>query len=591
MGAAFRQLALVEHEDRVGVGNGREAVRDRDRGAVGRHGVERGEDVLLGAGVERAGRLVEQQDRRVLDEGPRDRDALLLAARELEPALAHLGGEALRQALDQRHQGRGARCVGDVGLARPVAAIGDVVADGVVEQHRILGNDAEHRAQRGLGHAPDVLPVDQDAPGEWIVEAEQQASDGGLARARGADDGDLVARRNLEAEAVEDGAVGLVAEHHVVEHHRRLADDQRRGARGVGHLLRLVHQLEHGRHVDQPLADRAVDHAEHVERTEQLGEVGVDEDDVAHGELPARPAPHRIGHGPGHQQVDDQGLGDVEQAERVLALHRGLGIGAGGLGVARLLARFGAEVLHRLVVEQRIDRARHGLAIEPVHLLAQGIAPFGDGAGRPGIEHDGERRRGHQRPAEVHEEDHRHGGQLDHGRGDVEQQEIEHHVDALGPALDGLGHLAGAAGEVEPERELVEPGEDILGERAGRVLAHALEHDVAQVVEGHPAEPAKCIGEHEGERDGIGPADGAGGRAGQAHRVDRALVGVGQGERGGLGREDQQRGPDDPPTQRGIVRRPEVGKEAAERRPPVVAGIGTAVGRAAGRFGRHGALM
>ena len=45
--------------------------------------VERGEDLLLGAGVECAGRFVEDQDRRVLDQGAGDGDALLLAAGEL----------------------------------------------------------------------------------------------------------------------------------------------------------------------------------------------------------------------------------------------------------------------------------------------------------------------------------------------------------------------------------------------------------------------------------------------------------------------------------------------------------------------------
>ena len=50
--------------------------------------VERRLDRLLGAAVERAGRLVEDQDRRVLEQGAGDRDALLLAARQLQPALA-----------------------------------------------------------------------------------------------------------------------------------------------------------------------------------------------------------------------------------------------------------------------------------------------------------------------------------------------------------------------------------------------------------------------------------------------------------------------------------------------------------------------
>ncbi len=47
-------------------------------------------DLGLGLGVERGCRLVQQQDRRVLEQGPRDPHPLLLAARELQTALADL---------------------------------------------------------------------------------------------------------------------------------------------------------------------------------------------------------------------------------------------------------------------------------------------------------------------------------------------------------------------------------------------------------------------------------------------------------------------------------------------------------------------
>ena len=47
--------------------------------------------------VDRRRRLVEDQDRRVLEERARDGDALALAAGELRAALAELGLVALRQ--------------------------------------------------------------------------------------------------------------------------------------------------------------------------------------------------------------------------------------------------------------------------------------------------------------------------------------------------------------------------------------------------------------------------------------------------------------------------------------------------------------
>ena len=55
-------------------------------------------DQPLRFGVERRGRLVEDQDRRVADDGAGDADALPLAARQRHAALADHGVVALRHA-------------------------------------------------------------------------------------------------------------------------------------------------------------------------------------------------------------------------------------------------------------------------------------------------------------------------------------------------------------------------------------------------------------------------------------------------------------------------------------------------------------
>ena len=123
--------------------------------------VERLQDLRLGAAVERAGRLVEDQDRRILEQGARDRDALLLAARQLEPALADFGVVALRQAFDEASIAAPCAAPRISSSVGAIAAIGDVVADRVVEQHRVLRDDADRGAQRGLRHLRDVLPVDR----------------------------------------------------------------------------------------------------------------------------------------------------------------------------------------------------------------------------------------------------------------------------------------------------------------------------------------------------------------------------------------------------------------------------------------------
>jgi hypothetical protein len=65
--------------------------------AVGLQQVERAAHRLLVHRVEMRGRLVEDQDRRVLQEGARDRDALALAAAQTGAALADRRVEAVGQ--------------------------------------------------------------------------------------------------------------------------------------------------------------------------------------------------------------------------------------------------------------------------------------------------------------------------------------------------------------------------------------------------------------------------------------------------------------------------------------------------------------
>ncbi len=61
-------------------------------------------DLLLGRGVDRRGRVVEDQDPRVGEDRARDRDPLALAARQRQPALADHRVVALGQRLDERRR-------------------------------------------------------------------------------------------------------------------------------------------------------------------------------------------------------------------------------------------------------------------------------------------------------------------------------------------------------------------------------------------------------------------------------------------------------------------------------------------------------
>ena len=74
--------AVLEDDDQVGVADRREAVRDDERGPAVQQAAERLLDLALGADVDRARRLVEDQDPRVGEQRARERDELPLAERE-----------------------------------------------------------------------------------------------------------------------------------------------------------------------------------------------------------------------------------------------------------------------------------------------------------------------------------------------------------------------------------------------------------------------------------------------------------------------------------------------------------------------------
>src|SRR5262249_22080985 len=103
----------------------------------------------------------------------RNRHALLLAAGELQAAFADFRLIALGRHADEAVDLRQPRRILDIGVTGSPAAIADVVADRVIEQHGVLRDHADRFAQRLLGHAADVLAVDRDAAARQVIEAEQ----------------------------------------------------------------------------------------------------------------------------------------------------------------------------------------------------------------------------------------------------------------------------------------------------------------------------------------------------------------------------------------------------------------------------------
>ena len=146
-------------------------------------------ELLARDGVERAERLVQQQDLRVERERAGDADALLHAARQLMRIVVRKAVQA-----DETHEARDAL----TGLGGFNA--GDLEPEGDVLGDRQPGKQVEllehHRARRrGLLNPP---ARHRDGAARRGLQAVQDAQQGGLAAAARADDRDELARAHVE---------------------------------------------------------------------------------------------------------------------------------------------------------------------------------------------------------------------------------------------------------------------------------------------------------------------------------------------------------------------------------------------------------
>ena len=107
----------------------------------------------------------------------------------------------------------------------------DIVIDGFIEQHRILGDHTDGATQAHLCAFPYILPIDYNPPFSDVIKAEKKPPQRGLPRARGTDHRHLFTGRDFETNIFEYRAFGLVGKFHMVKLNMRLFD---REILGVG---------------------------------------------------------------------------------------------------------------------------------------------------------------------------------------------------------------------------------------------------------------------------------------------------------------------------------------------------------------------
>ena len=273
-------------------------------------------DLVLGLGVHRTGGFVQDEDARIADQGPGDRNALALAAREPAAALAHFSVVPVREVHDKPVRIGRARHRDDLlaGGFRP--AVRDVLGDAAMEEQRLLQHDADLRPQLLLQGLLEGDAVDENLAVRSVVEPRDQVDQSGLARAAGPHDADHLARLHLEADLVEDAREPVVGKADIAELHRPLQFPRVDRVLIVDHVRLGVQDLEDplgrggralqllGDHAQ--LAHRLVEHHHVRDKGLQLAQGDGAAQHPATAEPPENDGAHRGDEGNGRQKVGAQ---------------------------------------------------------------------------------------------------------------------------------------------------------------------------------------------------------------------------------------------------------------------------------------------
>mmetsp|Transcript_27444 Transcript_27444/g.88235 ORF Transcript_27444/g.88235 Transcript_27444/m.88235 type:complete len:289 (-) Transcript_27444:910-1776(-) len=164
----------------------REAVCNGDRRPlVLRHdAVQRRLHHPLPGRIQRRRRLVQQQHRRLANDGASNRHPLLLAARKHASAEAHLRAVAVGEAVHHKAvRVRRPRRLLDLVLRGALLAVANVLGDGALEEHRLLPHQPKLGAEPAQVERADVDTVEGDRAALRVIEALEQRDESRLAAA------------------------------------------------------------------------------------------------------------------------------------------------------------------------------------------------------------------------------------------------------------------------------------------------------------------------------------------------------------------------------------------------------------------------
>ena len=216
MRALLDDASVLKHVDAVGVAHGAEAVRDDEARALLHEPFERFLDLPLRFRVHTRGGLIEQQNRRIAQQGARDADALLFAHAEFDAALADVRVELVRQPFHEFGRVGALQHVPELRIGGVAFPDEQVLPHGAVEEEALLRDVADLTPQAAFADRFDRRAIDRQLAFVVLVETGEQIDERGLPSTRGADERDGLAGQRVDGDAVDRRQLAGVAETDVV---------------------------------------------------------------------------------------------------------------------------------------------------------------------------------------------------------------------------------------------------------------------------------------------------------------------------------------------------------------------------------------
>ena len=495
MRAALDNLAIAHYQDAIGVANRRQTVCHDKARATSHELVECRLHLQLGTRIDARRCLVQQQNRRIGEHDARDAQQLFLTLAKRAAVLADHRIVAAWQLHDKLMRMSALGGLDNL-LAHGIGTtVGNVLGYRALEQPGVLQHHAKGAAQARTRVVTRGATIDRDAPGIDIVKAQQQVDERRLATARGTDEGKARTGLGIDADILQQFAVGHIAKVHMLKRNLALRGGELNGIHSVGFLLARIEQREHAARRGVRGLNLRNDVGDLVERLGVLVGIGQENLHAAHRKRRGHARDHA--HAANHSDhsvddvVDKARTGVRERTHKLRALTCRIELGVEDIE-ALLSVRAIGEGIHELLLTHILLDMTAKLALNSLLCRKAFVGKLGDGAGCK----NGKRRdkHHHERHGQVNGE---HKRERAHDGDDAGKELRKALQQAVTHLIDVVDH---AAHEVAVGMA-VDKAERHTAELVARLNAHVAHRLVGQTVDAVALQPLEGRRAHHDNRE------------------------------------------------------------------------------------------